>query len=73
MFNFEGQSIIVTGGTRGIGKAVARAFLKASANVVVSYSSDDEAAEKFKSENASFGNKLDIQKIKGNYKRDGSV
>lgn len=63
MFNFEGQTIIVTGGTRGIGKAVAEAFLKAGANVVVSYSSDDEAAKKFKSENTSCINQLDIQKF----------
>ncbi len=63
MFNFEGQTVIVTGGTRGIGKAVAEAFLKAGANVVISYSSDNEAAEKFKSANASCINQLDIQKF----------
>ena len=63
MFNFEGQTIIVTGGTRGIGKAVAEAFLKANAAVVVSYSSDDKAAERFKSENASYKDKVDIQKF----------
>ena len=63
MYNFEGQTVIVTGGTRGIGKAVAGAFLKAGAAVVVSYSSDDEAAEKFKSENASYKDKVDVQKF----------
>lgn len=63
MFNFEGQTVIVTGGTRGIGKAVAGAFLKAGAMVIVSYNSDDQAAEKFKSENASYKDKVDVQKF----------
>ena len=63
MFNFEGNIVIVTGGTRGIGKAVAEAFLKAGATVIVSYSSDEQAAEKFKSENTSYKDKLDIRKF----------
>lgn len=35
---------IVTGGSRGIGKAIALAFAKAGADVVVNYASNDKAA-----------------------------
>ena len=63
MFNFEEQTVIVTGGTRGIGKAVAEAFLKAGATVIVSYNANDESAEKFKSDNSSYKTKIDVQKF----------
>ena len=35
-FNFSGRSVLVTGGTSGIGEAVATAFATAGANVVIS-------------------------------------
>jgi 3-oxoacyl-[acyl-carrier protein] reductase len=38
---------VVTGGTRGIGRAVALEFLSEGANVAVSYVSDDDAARAF--------------------------
>ncbi len=50
MFNFENKTVIVTGGTRGIGLEVSRIFHKLSANVVASYVSNDEAAFKLKEE-----------------------
>ena len=34
-FNFTGQSVLVTGGTSGIGEAVAAAFVASGANVVI--------------------------------------
>ncbi|HYI96245.1 MAG TPA: SDR family oxidoreductase [Bryobacteraceae bacterium] len=34
MFNFASKSVLVTGGTSGIGRAVAQAFVKAGANVI---------------------------------------
>lgn len=40
-----GQTCIVTGGSSGIGEAVARAIGKEGANVVVNYYSDPESAE----------------------------
>ncbi len=48
MFNFEGQSAIVTGGTRGIGAAITRSFLKSGAKVIATYSGNDENALAFK-------------------------
>ncbi|MFD2263697.1 acetoacetyl-CoA reductase [Lacibacterium aquatile] len=41
---------IVTGGTRGIGAAIAQAFKKQGYKVAVTYSGNEEAAEKFRKE-----------------------
>jgi len=43
-FKLDGYKVIVTGGTRGIGKAVSESFLKAGAAVVAVYASNDNAA-----------------------------
>lgn len=63
MFDFTGQTVIVTGGTRGIGKAIAESFLSAGARVIVTYSSNDAAAARFKQDNGQFSDRLDIQKF----------
>jgi 3-oxoacyl-[acyl-carrier protein] reductase len=63
MHNFEGQTVIVTGGTRGIGKAIAEGFLKAGASVIVTYSTNEAAAAKFKQDNSQFAENIDIQKV----------
>lgn len=63
MFNFEGQTIIVTGGTRGIGRAIAEGFLKSGATVVVTYSSDEQAFLKFQSENTAYKDRIDVRKF----------
>ena len=41
---------VVTGGTRGIGKAIAIALKKADYKVAANYGSDDTAAEQFQNE-----------------------
>ena len=46
-FNFKGQTAVVTGGTRGIGRGVSEALLKAGAKVVATYQSNDKAAKEF--------------------------
>jgi len=39
---FEGQSILVAGGTGGLGRAVSLAFLEAGADVAATYRKDEE-------------------------------
>jgi NAD(P)-dependent dehydrogenase (short-subunit alcohol dehydrogenase family) len=62
MFDFNGQRVIVTGGTRGIGAGIVQAFLKAGATVIATYSSNDAAANDFKNKNEQYAERLDIQK-----------
>lgn len=47
---FEGKSAIVTGATRGIGKAIALELAKRGGNVAFNYAASAEAAEKIKAE-----------------------
>ena len=42
--NFSGQHVLITGGTKGIGRATAFAFAKQGANVILNYSKDEYAA-----------------------------
>ena len=45
MGQFQGKSALVTGGTRGIGKAIALRLARGGANVAVNYSRSKESAE----------------------------
>ena len=47
---FEGKSAIVTGGTRGIGKAIVLELARRGANVAFNYSKSADEAEKLKAE-----------------------
>lgn len=46
-YDFSAQAALVTGGTRGIGAAIARALLAAGARVLITYHQDTAAAEAF--------------------------
>ena len=63
MFNFEGQAVIVTGGTRGIGRSIAEAFLKAGARVISTYSSNEATAAQFQKDNIQFADRIDMQRF----------
>lgn len=60
MEKFNEQIVVVTGGTRGIGKAIAEAFLKAGAYVVGIYAENIKAAEKFGQENSHFSSRFEL-------------
>jgi len=53
----EGQTAIVTGASRGIGKAIAISLAKEGAEVIINYSSSPENANKVVSEINEFGGK----------------
>jgi 3-oxoacyl-[acyl-carrier protein] reductase len=55
--DFSGQSVIVTGASRGIGKAIAIAFAKAGADVAFTYASNEAAATEVKQEIEALGRK----------------
>ncbi len=57
---FLDKTVIVTGGTRGIGKAISLAFLKEGANVVATYGKNHQAADLFRDEAKLYENKLQL-------------
>jgi 3-oxoacyl-[acyl-carrier protein] reductase len=63
MNQFENQHVIVTGGTRGIGAALSKAFLEKGATVIATYSGNDEAAKNFKDSLSLYGDKLVLKKF----------
>lgn len=60
MKRFEGQNVIVTGGTRGIGKGISEAFLKEGANVLATYGGNKAGADAFLEEFAEFKDQITL-------------
>ena len=60
--DFSNQTVIVTGGTRGIGRAISEAFLKSGARVIAVYAGNTEAAQKLKTENAEYAENIFLKK-----------
>ncbi len=63
MYDFKGQTVIITGGTRGIGKGIAEGFLKAGAKAIVTFTTNEVAAAQFKQDNSQFVENIIIQKL----------
>ena len=62
----EGKTAVITGGSRGIGKAIVEIFVKQGANVAFTYSSSSDAAKAIE-------NKLSTKNVKvKSYKSDAS-
>ena len=60
-FDFNDQTAIVTGGTRGIGRAIAEAFLKSGARVLVTFQGNTEAAKAFEEANQEHADRLIVK------------
>ncbi len=54
----ENYNCVVTGGSRGIGKAIAKAFVMQGANVVITYVSNNASAEQTVKELEQYGTKV---------------
>lgn len=60
MENFTGQTAIVSGATRGIGRAIAEKFLKAGARVIGIYGKNPDSARSFASEFAEYADHFEL-------------
>jgi len=63
MYDLKGKTAIITGGTKGIGRAISGRMLKAGAVVVAIYASSDEDAKRFSDDNSEHGDRLEIVKL----------
>ncbi|MBU0663252.1 MAG: 3-oxoacyl-[acyl-carrier-protein] reductase [Proteobacteria bacterium] len=60
MTPFTNQKVIVTGASRGLGRAISLAFLGAGAQVIGIYGSNSDAARDFAEECKQFGDRLQL-------------
>ncbi|MBI5558026.1 MAG: 3-oxoacyl-ACP reductase FabG [Deltaproteobacteria bacterium] len=58
MADFTNRKVIVTGATRGLGRAISLAFLRRNATVIGIFGGNTEAAEDFRQECATHGDRL---------------
>lgn len=62
MHDFSGQTVIVTGATRGIGKAITLSFLSKGATVLGIYGGNTQAAEAFSAQCSQYGKRIRLFK-----------
>ncbi len=68
MYSFKNKTVLITGSSRGIGMAIARAFAKSGANVIINYVSSEKQALLLSEEiNKSGGNSLSIKADVSNF------
>jgi 3-oxoacyl-[acyl-carrier protein] reductase len=60
---FEGKKAVVTGATRGIGRAITEALLAQGASVVGIFGGNRQAAEAMAAENVQYGERLQLIKL----------
>lgn len=60
MEDFSHKTVLISGATRGIGKAIARRFLEAGAHVIGVYAGNHDAAELFSEENLHLAKRLEL-------------
>jgi len=60
LFSLKGKRLLITGGTRGIGRAISLRFARAGATVIANYVRDVKAADSMKSELADQGLAIEL-------------
>ena len=60
MMDFNGQKAVISGATRGIGRAITLAFLERGATVIGIYGGNSSAADALKTKCAAFGDRLQL-------------
>lgn len=63
MADFKGKKAVVTGATRGIGKAITQSLLAGGADVIGVYGANKEAANQLEQECHSFDGRLSLQQL----------
>jgi len=61
MKTFQNQVVMVSGATRGIGRAIARRFLEEGASLIGLYAGNEVAAQSFRTENALLSDRIDLR------------
>jgi 3-oxoacyl-[acyl-carrier protein] reductase len=61
--SFENETVVVTGGTRGLGRAIAREFLAHGATVYATWHANEAAAAAMKDESAGHGERLRLARF----------
>ena len=74
MYDLSGKVAVVTGGSRGIGKAISLALAEAGADILLNYSRSDKEADKVKKEIEKMGRKcVTVRANVGNFEQAQNI